>query len=816
LFSYRCPRCGKQHTDERSFTEAFQAQCLRCAQPISVTRELVQVGPESNGAAAKSEAITDRPAANGGNGTAVKDANGSRQPRQAAVTIVAGVQRAQLVEDPASSAETDEAPEAEPAEAEAPAAPPRGQSKPKKSAGPSTGPATKPDKAAEDAARKKKMIVLVTSIGVPLVLLCGLGAFFVFNRSPKKPAAKTTKSSAKKTPEKKKDEPKKEKEKEKAKQPAPGPSPGPTPQVAAYRLSAALLAADLAGDAPRTNTRYKNAVLEVSGILDRLTGAGAKPGAGPQFAPDKGPKDKGPKDKGPPPPGQAFFRTEQAAVSCDLATLSGEAHRRQALVPGAFFTVRGVYRQDGLLVNCQLLDPIAVADTKYAGKTMEIVGTVDSVGAIKQDNEEFPAITLEGETNGALVIRCVFGKAHFEDVKKVQRGAVMGVRGTCSGRRFDKKQYEVRFDNCQLADTTGRESAAGRVLAPELARDYEEDLRPYYLPPRGKETRVEAPMSVTDLSKAWKADSNSLQRYRHKVITVTATASRREPPNRLVLEPVETDQPLRVSCLFDSKTYARLGAGPAFRVTGLCMGQEKDGRLRLDNCEVDPSQLRHEGPVLTENFYPHREGGVRIYDLAVYPPMIKRAQVVRQEWVQRKDGNTETVITHTLAGMPPGDSLFPTTKNTSADSWTKLPWVKKLKVRLPGPFYLRRTNVGFLEVGRRVIAPGRGNATVMEPILKLGAKPGDTWNWRLQSEDHTYTFVGFETVREQRTAVVREVVFDNIAERQTREIRHVYLEGVGEIERREWQCITMTEKKLVAEKRMVRAESLNLGPEMKK
>ncbi len=516
MFTYRCLRCGKQHTDERSFTEPFEVRCLRCGQSLTVTRQLIHVLPDREGPASRSQGITAQPVFRGGNGTVVTDAAGTEQPLAKTTATLPVVQRAELVEEPPETTPPEEEPEEESAPAEEPVAPKRPA--PRSATGPAlkekAGPALSPAEEAEQAARRKKIMVLATSIGVPVLLICALGAFFIFNRAPKKEVAKKT------TP-KKKEQPKKAPPPPKKEEPKKAPLP-PPPQIAAYRFSAAGLAAELADDAKGANDRYKDKVLEVSGILDRVTG-GAAAGPGPAV-PAKGPK-------APPPPAQAFFRTERAPVFCDMATMTGDAYRRQALQPGQPFTIRGTYRKDGLLENCLLLDPVAFADAKFAGRKIEIIGTIDNVGQFQQQGEAFPSITLEGETNSTLVIRCVFTKAALDEVQRVQRGAVVGIRGTCSGRWFNQKQYEVRVDNCQLVETTARESSLerilvglGRILATDLARAYEEDLRPYYLPPRGKEFKVETPFTVSDLSNAWKADRNSLEKYRLKIITVSAAA----------------------------------------------------------------------------------------------------------------------------------------------------------------------------------------------------------------------------------------------------------------------------------------------------
>ena len=112
------------------------------------------------------------------------------------------------------------------------------------------------------------------------------------------------------------------------------------------------------------------------------------------------------------------------------------------------------------------------------------------------------------------------------------------MRGTCSGRQLEQNGYEVRFDNCQLVETTAgaQSSSSAHVVAADLARDYEEDIRPFYLPSRGREAKEHAPLAISELSKAWKADPKSLERYRRKVITILAPASRRQARQEVMEE----------------------------------------------------------------------------------------------------------------------------------------------------------------------------------------------------------------------------------------------------------------------------------------
>ena len=70
------------------------------------------------------------------------------------------------------------------------------------------------------------------------------------------------------------------------------------------------------------------------------------------------------------------------------------------------------------------------ADEKYKGKTLLVVGTVDSIG---KDIMDTPYIALK--TGGDLSeVQCMFADDHKSELAKVHKGQIVTVRGVCDGK----------------------------------------------------------------------------------------------------------------------------------------------------------------------------------------------------------------------------------------------------------------------------------------------------------------------------------------------------------------------------------------------
>jgi hypothetical protein len=409
-------------------------------------------------------------------------------------------------------------------------------------------------------------------------------------------------------------------------------------------------------------------------------------------------------------------------------------------------------------------------------------------------------ICIRGGTLARLEVECLFRKADAEAVQKVLPGKRVTVQGKCAGRfyRERERRYHVRLDNCRLVPVGGPEPSLPRVEVRALVRDYEEDLRPFLLPPPGAEVRVERPLSVSDLDKELQADREAfLRKYRFRFVTVSGQVLGKEPGS-VTLESTDTDQTLKVRCLFDRAAFLEVEDGPDLRVRGLCTGLEDTGALRLDDCEVVGPRARKDTRRLTAEYLPHDPGRTLTYDVAVFPLVGKKApQVVRQVWHQQEKGLTETVTTH-VGTLPPRKSLF--------DPAEKGAWASERrtkKVRVPGPVFHRRTSETFVEIGHRVVVAGGKAETVWEPVLKVGARVGDSWRWLHDHVEHTYTLAELGEYRGRPCAIIKEVMITNLDDQHPREVRHLYLLGVGEVERRETLRVSAKEKKTTAERRLV-------------
>lgn len=191
------------------------------------------------------------------------------------------------------------------------------------------------------------------------------------------------------------------------------------------------------------------------------------------------------------------------------------------------------------------------------------------------------------------------------------------------------------------------------------------------------------------------------------------------------------------------------------------------------------------------------------YDFATYSPAIVGAPLfVRQTWYQREGGMSETVITHTarLAGK----TLL---KGGKPENWVASPKAKR--GRIPGPLYVQKINAsGLIEFGPRVVV-GKGRVEVIqEPILKTGAKAGDSWEWVQQNSKHVYTLERFDKWRGRPSAVVNEVIVSQLQPDQKQEVRRVFVQNLGEVERQDWLRISSTERKLFAEKKILLPEDI--------
>jgi hypothetical protein len=605
--------------------------------------------------------------------------------------------------------------------------------------------------------------------GVAGLLLVGLGVsgYLVFGGRAKKP---TEKKEVAKTPAK----PAPAAPPATGKHPSTEPAAKPAPPRDPIKLAAARLAAELAADTEGTNFKYDGAFLEVTGLFGRMNI-----------------QEK-------PPRTHAVFDTEERPVSCDLQGVSpADLRRWTALSPGQPFAARGVYGKDGILHNCELVPPAPLADMRYKGKEIEVVGTIDAV-LPSGPERAFPGVSLERDTNGIAGLDCFFRKDAEEEVKKILPGTLVTIRGTCNGRvRTLEGTYSVRLDNCQLVYTTAPVPPMERLDVVQFLRAYEEDLRTRLPAAPAAEERIDSPLTITAIAKDLAADARALdKKYRNRVLTLSGKLAGRGP-NVLVLESGDTDQTLKVRCLFARHHFLDLADAPHFRIRGLCTGMLDPHTIRLDNCEtIDPTGTR-DPHRLTVDYLPHTPGKSLIYDFAAWPANGKGVPTVaRQVFFQQEGGvtKTETIYQGTLAGK----SLF--------DPGEQARWValKKTKsVRLAGPVYYQRLAGGFVEIGQHVTTKGGDTEEVWEPVLKVGAKTGDSWKWAYANAKHEFVVAKFEEDHGRTSVLIRETVIRDAEPEHVYEIRHVLVRGVGEVERHELLPITPRETITLGERKLV-------------
>jgi hypothetical protein len=795
VFTFRCPGCGKQHTAEGPFEEPYTANCLRCGEAIRVTRAIIHVAG-AKAAAPLEEAITTSPDAPGDDAITAQRPDGDPGDEE-------GAGAAGALDDEDQDEDEDDLPLAE-MDPNQPGAGRRGGSATRsrsakkrrarareqepdaeQDAADSTddGPVAEADDgtAAEDNADRRKRLLLVGGIVAVVLALGAGGGYFLFagrgggdakKSQDKKPVAKAPAT-------KREAPPATQKSSEKA------PEPPPKPKEPDVYVSAPRLSAELAADAAAANAKYKDKLLQVSGVFEKAENT---PGA--------------------PPPGRvrAVFGCDGSPVTCELPTGPPDTVALwRRIQPGQQFTVWGTYGGDGSLRGCELKPPTATADAKYKGKVIEVSGSVQGV-SLPDGLHPFPSVRLERDTDSLADLECVFRAANEEEVKKLQAAAFVTVRGTCAGRLSQPGSHLIRMDNCELVYTTAPAPPAVRVGILALLREYEEDLRAFFLPAPGEETRVAEALSLPQLNKDVAADAQAAdKKYRNKVVTVSGKLLSRANDGTLVLISGNTDEPLKVSCRFTAQVFAELKDRKDYAIRGRWTGVEKAQgaqraqTVRLESCEsADPSAVRDPRRI-TPDYLPHRDGRELTYDVADYPiPGKKDGPVERLVMFQRADGVTETVITH--AGNLVGKSLF--------DPGDPGAWVLAKKTakdqRVAGPEYRQRIQAAFVEVGTVVtMRDKRRDVLAWEPVLKLGARVDDTWKWRNDGLTHEYAVEQFDNEGGRPRVIIRETLSSPLDPNNVYERCHVYVRDVGEVERRDWRKLNSKERVLVSEKRLV-------------
>jgi hypothetical protein len=811
VLTFRCPACGKQHAASEPFEKAYDVECLRCAATIHVTAELLhgaatgigngkdtQILPDPGakpaGVTAKA-AVKARPGAKGrGNGHAPTELDRS--------AAGGGLEAAELDTEMENEAAGEEEEEQEGGPKKAVK-----KKKPRKPSKPGEGDKDADEPEKEDATGprspeemrqlemaafggpplpwwKKHWQILAGGGGGALVLL--LVVFFLFGRSStsKKPPTSAPRAAAK---------PATPAPAAKVEDKAPEPLLKPTSKDVVH-LSAVRLSTELAANPAEANRKYEHLLLEVSGHFKQL-------------------EKKESLDK--PARNHVVLAGPGKPIYCDFLTSTTDPQRWLRLKANEQLTVRGVYSKDGFLHVCELLPYAAPADSRYRGKEIELSGYVEAVlpdgeGAAADGfasaGAGFPTIRLErDETVGLVGVECLFRKTDADEVKKVQVGSHVVVRGVCSGRGKRSGQFRVRLDNCQFVATSAPTPPTPRLEVPVFLREYEEDLRPTLLPPPGAEERVQGTLSVKQLARELTTDAAALPtKYQSRVLSVAGKLQKKDGTN-LILETGDTDQPFTIYCKFTARNFALLGDKVDYRVRGLCTGLYNPQSLQLDNCETEEPINPKDTRKIIPEYLPHNPGAVDTYDVAQLTSLIGKGEmaVTRQQHQALAANARLNLLARwqtkviALGTLKANQSLFDAGE---PERWFKQKTTKNGTV--PGPSYFYRLQAGMIEIGQPVPVKG-GVEVVWEPVLKLQAKPGESWVWSYANTQHKYTFTKFDEHNGRPAVVIDEVVIANGDDAHPMEIHHVYVRDVGEVERREYLRVTTKEARLVAEKRRV-------------
>jgi hypothetical protein len=157
------------------------------------------------------------------------------------------------------------------------------------------------------------------------------------------------------------------------------------------------------------------------------------------------------------------------------------------------------------------------------------------------------------------------------------------------------------------------------------------------------------------------------------------------------------------------------------------------------------------------------------YDVFVYAPAQNGWGYTRQKFQYKDDGQID------VSTVQQGATLTPQT--------TSIPPARTVNVKSLPQKVQQKNNM--IEMG--TLAGPRDKEFSFEPLLKLGAKQGETWKFRLPNgDDKVYEVVGFGKWGENKDSVTVRV--ENPYKGATTAmanvvVNHVFVKGIGEVER---------------------------------
>jgi hypothetical protein len=287
----------------------------------------------------------------------------------------------------------------------------------------------------------------------------------------------------------------------------------------------------------------------------------------------------------------------------------------------------------------------------------------------------------------------------------------------------------------------------------------------------------------------------------------------------LLLDTGSTNEALKIQCYFTPHNYRFVDDRSEYTVRGLCSGVSNAQLLRLDNCQLFDSSAPAERRLLTADYLPFKPGLSLTYDQVVGSMDGSGApRAVRRVFSFLEGGTISTSITHTYK-LPASTRI---SASLNLKNWTSARATQK--VYKEGPTLYYRLNGSVVELGQKTSGQQSQPSSVPEgaliieyqPVLKLGAKAGESWKYSHGSDLHQYTLVKFDEHKGRSSAVIKEVVTNIAKPERYFEIQHVYVQEVGEVEQIESSRATSGLMRIYSVMRLVEENELSSeGPPKK-
>jgi hypothetical protein len=449
--------------------------------------------------------------------------------------------------------------------------------------------------------------------------------------------------------------------------------------------------------------------------------------------------------------------------------------------------VRGWYAGELKFTDCRVVESSLVADDEYRDKPIELVGIVGTANPVDPGNQDrFPSIVLEPHaTDCPVSVRCLFRISERGKLTTIKPGQVVTIRGRCGGRSFRM----VQVHDCSLVPNTDLPApGVARVPAGRLFAAYEGDLL-YYTRPNP--TVPPIPITAAQLAAAFTADRQKANAaYQFKTVSITGVVIDRHPgtitpgrvapgtvnpgtinPGTVVLE-TGTSHKYKVQARFTPSRFAAVKDHPSLTITGTCVGVV--GKfVVVESGQAADSEAGNGAIRITPDYFPMQSGKEMVYDLLT-PTSTRTNPIARisvrfvdNELVRVTPLRSGTFTKGTLFAEPPGVARWTSTRPKSASRLSEV-----------------RVNEDMVEIRDKPTPPAQP-ALWWDPILKLGARKGETWNTTmLDGRVVTYTVVRFGKDDAGRNTVeIQRITKHPKDSANWEEATIIYARGIGEVSR---------------------------------